>query len=331
MISIVAMSDKNKQQELKAILKKYINNEASDEEREAVNSWYKNVGSANDEVPALNNPALKDKLSSDIKIHLREEILGKKKYWSISSPAKYAAACLLLITLGLWGYSYVTHPKKSGKKDIVILSGKGAQKKLTLPDGSEIMLNVGSKLVISKDFGEEYREVTLVGEAFFNVAKDHIKPFIIHSGMLKTRVVGTSFNINAYPDLEKIKIAVLTGKVKVSGTIAGRNKILAMGITKGETLSFYKSTQVSDLKKEDTDLMTSWRINKLYIDNATIHDIARQLERYYQIKVVYRGTANAKDRYSIRFNNESMNGVLQIMSLLTKKKFVYHANHITIK
>jgi len=325
------MSDKNKQQELKAILKKYINNEASDEEREAVNSWYKNVGSANDEVPALNNPALKDKLSSDIKIHLREEILGKKKYWSISSPGKYAAACLLLITLGLWGYSYVTHPKKSGKKDIVILSGKGAQKKLTLPDGSEIMLNVGSKLVISKDFGEEYREVTLVGEAFFNVAKDHIKPFIIHSGMLKTRVVGTSFNINAYPDLEKIKIAVLTGKVKVSGTIAGRNKILAMGITKGETLSFYKSTQVSDLKKEDTDLITSWRLNKLYIDNATVQDIARQLERYYQIKVVYAGTADAKDRYSIRFNNESMNGVLQILSLLTKKKFVYHANQITIK
>jgi len=325
------MSDKNKQQELKAILKKYINNEASDEEREAVNSWYKNVGSANDEVPALNNPALKDKLSSDIKIHLREEILGKKKYWSISSPGKYAAACLLLITLGLWGYSYVTHPKKSGKKDIVILSGKGAQKKLTLPDGSEIMLNVGSKLVISKDFGEEYREVTLVGEAFFNVAKDHIKPFIIHSGMLKTRVVGTSFNINAYPDLEKIKIAVLTGKVKVSGTIAGRNKILAMGITKGETLSFYKSTQVSDLKKEDTDLITSWRLNKLYIDNATVQDIARQLERYYQIKVVYAGTADAKDRYSIRFNNESMNGVLQILSLLTKKKFAYHANQITIK
>ncbi|WP_040626506.1 FecR family protein [Mucilaginibacter paludis] len=324
------MSNKKNQQELKAILTKYINSQASLEEQEAVNSWYQSLGVGDEQDPALNDAVLKDKLKQSIQLYLRRKITGSN-HWLRPHYLKYAAACLLLITAGIVIYSRVTALRESAKKEIVLFTGRGEHKQLHLADGSEVLLNVGSKLVISKDFGDKRRDVTLIGEAFFKVAKNPDKPFFIHSGNLETRVVGTSFNINAYPDLEKIKVAVLTGKVKVSGMVNGHNKILAQGMTKGATLSFYKATGNTELKIEDTELLTAWSSNKLYIDNATISDIARQLQRYYNIKVVNTVAANLKDRYTISFGKESMKVVLQTLSVLTRRKFVYADNQITIK
>lgn len=324
------MSENKNQEELKAVLKKYLNNDASPDEQDAINSWYHALGTAQEETSVFKDSASKAEIKNSIKRHLRHQVLGEKDSWFKPLYLKYAAACLLLIGLGTGGY-YYTQSKKAGRRELTISSGAGTQKQLTLPDGSEVMLNVDSKLTVSKDFGESDRGVTLVGEAFFKVAKDKTRPFIIRSGTLKTRVVGTSFNINAYPDLEKIKVAVMTGKVRVCAMKDGHSTLLAQDMVKGQTLSFYRETGSYELRTEDTELISSWRTNKLYIDNANISDIAKQLERYYHIKVVYTGKADLKDKYTIRFNNESMNGVLQILSALTKKKFSYENHQITIK
>lgn len=325
------MSENKNQEELKAVLKKYLNNDANSEELNAINSWYHAMGNGQEDLPVFGGAASKAKIKRSIKLYLRHQILGKKNFWFKPFYLRYAAACILMISLGVGSYYYTAQAKRKERRELTISSGAGTEKRLTLPDGSEVMLNVDSKLTISKDFGENERSVTLIGEAFFKVAKDKAKPFIIRSGNLKTRVVGTSFNISAYPDLERVKVAVMTGKVSVYEAKNGHDKLLAQGMVKGQTLSFYREPESYELKIEDTELISSWRTNKLYIDNATLNDIAKQLERYYHIKVVYTGRQDLKDRYTIRFNNESMNGVLQILSALTKKKFNYENHQITIK
>jgi len=330
-ICIVVMSENRNQEELKAFLKKYLRNEASSAERAAVDSWYHEIGSENLEAPLVNDLKAKAKLRKGIHQYLKFQIADQKSAWFKLGFVKYAAACILIMGAGAIAYQYHLNNSRNAQKEIVILSGSGVEKQLVLTDGSEVLLNVGSKLIISKDFGKSSRQVTLIGEAFFKVAKDKDKPFIVQAGALKTRVLGTSFNINAYPDMEKIKIAVMSGQVKVSAAAKGKEKLLAMGMQKNQTLSFYREKQSYELKTEDTELISCWRTNKLYIDNASIEEIARQLERYFQIKVLYTGKTNLKDKYTIRFNNESREGVLEILSVLTKKAFKNENNQITIK
>ncbi|MBB5638840.1 ferric-dicitrate binding protein FerR (iron transport regulator) [Pedobacter cryoconitis] len=325
------MSDYNKQQELKATLKKYLKNETNAQVSKAIDSWYHTIGSINEEAPLLNDPNSKAELGSNIKLYLANQIHHKKRHWLNTTYFKYAATVVFMLSTGILGYSYLHQLKQASKKEIVFFSGAGTQKKLLLPDGSKVLLNVASELVISKDFGETQRKVILHGEAFFEVAKDKSRPFIIQSGVLRTQVVGTSFNINAYSDMDKIKIAVLTGKVRVSKKIAGVEEIIASGMTRGATLSFYKTTGKTELKTEDTGLISSWKDNKLYIDNATISEIARQLEKYYHLKVVFNTRLDQGQRYTIKFNKEPANRVMEILSILTKRKFTYQTNQITIK
>lgn len=322
------MSENKSQQELKAILTRYLNNQADAAEQQAVNSWYDAIGTA--ENTAVYEPGTKEKanLGKSIQRFLRNELRAEKRPVFKRFVVQLAAACLLVTGAGVYGYNYFLNHQVVKSSDVIITSNRGIQKNLTLPDGSEVLLNEESTLTIAKDFGKQFRKVTLVGEAFFKVAKDQHKPFLITSGNVKTRVVGTSFNISAYPDLEKIKISVMTGKVKILKT--AQNTLLAQGLTKDQTFTFYKGTGNFEIKTEDTGLIASWRENKLYIDNATIAEIAVQLARYYHLEVKYNTEKNLQDRYTIRFNKESMSGVLQILSVLTKKKFTSSANQIII-
>lgn len=296
------MSGNKKEQELKEILKKYLNNQATLSEAAAVDHWYDTLG-----FDQIKKPGIKQ-------LYL-----------------KYAVACVLLITLSAGWFFSRSPDSPTPKKELVIVSGPAERKQITLTDGSEVMLNVHSQLIISRDFGAKDRKVTLKGEAYFKVAKNKEKPFFIQSGELSTRVLGTSFNINAYPRADRIKVSVLTGKVTVSRFDGKQHKALAKNMTTDKTISFYKSNGKFELNTENALLIASWRMHKLYIDNASIKDISEQLSRHYNMEVKDLSHHRNRDKYTIRFNNESMNGVLQILTALTERKFTYNNHRITIK
>ncbi|RZM22219.1 MAG: hypothetical protein EOO88_30075, partial [Pedobacter sp.] len=102
MISIVTMSQQNKPKELKLILKKYLQDTASPEESDAVDSWYKNLGTENDDVPVLDHPILKSELENNIKTYLKAQVRLKRKQWFLQGYLKYAAAVILLSGIGLF-------------------------------------------------------------------------------------------------------------------------------------------------------------------------------------------------------------------------------------
>ncbi|KRT14230.1 hypothetical protein ASU31_20375 [Pedobacter ginsenosidimutans] len=324
------MSQHKNQKALKSVLKKYLEKKANAKELEAVEKWYEELGKESHEDAHLNRADAIKNLGRSIKNNVLQKTLEHRKTRMKSRYIKYAAIFLLMISAGLTFYQQHHH---SGipETDINFKSSHQAAKEITLKDGSIILLNVGSELIVAKDFGERERNVALKGEGFFKIAKDKKKPFIIKSGVLKTIVVGTSFNINAYPDLDRIKIAVTTGKVRVSRKTLRGEEVLATGMTKNASLTFDKSTGSATVKTEDAALISSWKDNKLYIDNATVGEIATQLERYYHLNVVFNPKIDKGKRYTIRFNQEPANRVMEILSILTKTKFTYRTNQITIK
>ncbi|WP_442588436.1 FecR family protein [Pedobacter sp. AW31-3R] len=302
------MSENKREEELKEILKKYISHQASPSEVEAVDHWYDTL-----EV-------------SDAEMQLLSEY---KKPKSIPLYFWASAACLCLVAaFAAWFYIM---PETTRPADRLILTASSERKEIKLADGSVVWLNTGTELLVSGKFGEEERRVILKGEAYFKVAKDRNKPFIIQSGELSTRVLGTSFNINAYPDRERIKISVLTGRVRVSRTTGKSKRILAGQMSTNQTISFFRKTGEFEMNTEDALMITSWKDNKLYIDNASIADIAAQLKGFYHLDVKDLSKASQTDRYTIRFNRESLKGVLEILTLLTKREFEYRNNQITIK
>ena len=225
MIVIVAMSKKNKEQELKEVLKRYVNNEATVSESEAVDRWYDTLG----------YESSKDKGSIDVE---QVEVttskpLRKHLFWA-------AAASLLLIAFStLW---FINKTATSSIEDTIVRSAQTERKEITLSDGTEVILNTGTELLVKGNFGVNQRRVLLKGEAYFKVAKDAEKPFIIQSGQLSTQVLGTAFNISAYPERDRMKVSVLTGRVRVSQSTGKSERILADQMTANETISFFRKT-----------------------------------------------------------------------------------------
>lgn len=320
------MSHTNKESGLKHLLEKYLQGQSSVKENQAIEDWYDQLGKGDHKVPPLESSKRKAELKLEIKQYLINRIVDRTTRKRAFQYFKYAAIFLLLIGGALIGRNVTINSKKD-RHDIIFESSDKTAKLITLKDGSSVLLNVGSSLTVSKDFGDSIRQVRLTGEAFFEIAKDTKHPFIVQAGKLKTKVLGTSFNINAYEDLDQIKVGVLTGKVQVS-TADG---LLASGMTKGKVLFFNKNSGTTTLKTEQTDYIAIWRDSKLNIESATIREIASQLQRYYHVKVNYDNSFDNEKRYSIRFDREPADRVMEILSILTKKKFTYKTDQITIK
>ncbi|PYF76640.1 FecR family protein [Pedobacter nutrimenti] len=322
------MSENQEQQRAKALLKKYLLKQCNAREQEIVEAWYTGLVSQQDAVPVFTGKKERFAVRRSIHKTLKVALPPPAKARILRLYIPYAAVSALLLVLGASWYFYSSGAFIMPRKEILVLSPAGSRKEVTLADGTVVLMNSQTTLKVSAGFGEKLREVSLEGEAFFKVTKNPEKPFVIHSGRLNTRVLGTSFNISAYPEMERIKVSVSTGKVQVS---EGKDHLLAAGMLADQTLSFYKKTGKHEIKTENTELIASWRSHKLYIDNASIEDIARQLEHYYGVEAELLKSTNLKNKYTIRFNNESMKGVLDILSALTRRKFSFQHGKITIK
>jgi transmembrane sensor len=301
------MLENKREKELKEILKRYLNHQASATEVEAVDHWYDMLEVSDVKTKPIN--------------HNKRGKIKPLYIWVSAASICLATAFALLFFVG----------PATPRLDVRISTGATERKEVELSDGTVVMLNTATELLVSGNFGRADREVVLNGEAYFKVAKNPKKPFVIQSGQLKTRVLGTSFNVSAYPDRERIKVSVLTGLVRVSQVQNRAEVILANQMSANQTISLFKKTGEFEMNSEDALLITSWKDNKLYIDNASIRDIAAQLKGFYHLEVKDLSQANPKDRYTIRFDSESMKSVLEILTQLTKRKFEYHNHQITIK
>tara|TARA_Y100001972_G_scaffold128834_1_gene192031 strand:+ start:2325 stop:3332 length:1008 start_codon:yes stop_codon:yes gene_type:complete len=216
------------------------------------------------------------------------------------------AATVVLLIVALIGYQEIQQPAEELVVQQVEISTEfGQRKTIKLPDGSVVKLNIGSSLEFPERFEGNTRTVKLTGEGYFEVAENKVKPFIIQTGGLLTEVLGTSFNLCAYTELDSITVAVVTGRVKISNE-SGLHQVLSpadMGIYSKQTQSIHKS------KYDEDDL--AWYSGTLIIENKPLPEVFRQLERWYGVEFEMAENMSLDGTYSGRYHNKSLELILE--------------------
>lgn len=193
---------------------------------------------------------------------------------------------------------------------------------IVLSDGSIVFLNAASSLRYPVSFNGNERRVEIQGEAYFEVTKDPKKKFIVSSGGITTEVLGTHFNVNTYPDESTMKVTLLEGSVKVSG---GLSKLV---IRPGDQVAFTKGVMQLN-QSVDVDQVMAWKNGLFNFKDADLPTVLRQLERWYDIQVVYEGRP---EEYRFQGEIQRSLNLSQVLSVLIQMevKFTIEGKKITI-
>jgi transmembrane sensor len=258
----------------------------------------------------------------------------------IGLPYRWIAAASVLV-LATGAFLYFGPGRKTTATPVaptVVAAKRGVRSFMELPDGSKLWLNAGSKVVFSDNFSAGKRELTLSGEAFFDVKHDELHPFIIHTGRLEVRVLGTSLNVRAYPGDSTIETTLIKGKVEVGVTGDPSSSILLHPNEKliipthtavvgtpvktqipdiaqsGSPVRFVRRPIVPD-QTDGTITETSWVNNKLVFRKETLSGLAARLERWYDVKIVFDGHRYQGDSISGTFRDASIGDVMHALQI----------------
>ena len=240
-----------------------------------------------------------------------------KRYSGSRLLKRSVAAAVVIMILGSVGYWYVTR-QNTGTAQVSLLekhNARGTKSTIVLPDGSKIWLNADSKIKYPPAFAGRLREVYLSGEAFFDVAKDATKPFIIHLSKGTVKVVGTSFNIRAYENEKLIETSVSTGRVAfIPASTKAVQQPDTIFITPNNKVRY--SLNDDQVKIEPTAAAEdkAWTEGKLIFKALTLEEIAIELERNFGKKVVFVDEEPKQYRLTGTFENNSLEDILFYLS-----------------
>ena len=311
---------------IKQLFERYQSGTATPQERKLVESWF----DSQSHEPAIKNetdPAVFEDLDARMDALLYPVKVRRLNFrW-----LQVAAVFLVMGVAGIFMRRNYTAKNQMPASFTEITAVKGMKKEITLKDGTTVFLNSGSSVFVSSDFGVNNRTVKLTGEAFFHVHRDVTKPFIIHTGKIATTVLGTSFDINAYPEDDHVKVTVATGKVKVVGTDkSGQPHLFAKSLVHNQALVYNKIKDTHIIKISNADSISSWRSNHLIFDNASYPEIARTLSRWYGMDVELGAPAEDSKRYTLSFYNERLDKVLDVFSNLTGMTYTMQGKKVII-
>lgn len=220
---------------------------------------------------------------------------------------------------------------------------RSGQYQLVLPDGSKVWLNSESSIHYPIAFADNERRVQITGEAYFEVAKvksgsGQRVPFIVEKGNMQIEVLGTHFNVNTYSDESAIKTTLLEGKVRIvrkTGAVQ-QTAILAPGEQAVIRATQGKTTRTDNdqikVRKADVDNVVAWKNGLFHFESADIKTVMRQLARWYDVDVVYEGTAVKNEPLFVEVSrNTRLSDVLKVLQESGSAKFTIQGKKIIVK
>jgi ferric-dicitrate binding protein FerR (iron transport regulator) len=262
---------------------------------------------------------LKPEESEALYLQITEKLPRNKRRW-----LGYAAGMLLLLTAGAMTY-LLFKPSATipiAYKELTVPAGQRMQ--LKLADGSMIWLQGGSKLRYPASFTGSTRELFLEGEAYFDVTHRDKQPFLVHTGSVITKVLGTAFNIQAYN--KQLTVAVVNGKVSVAEGKAALGVIVA-----NQFLEYHPENKQVILRDTIAGNMVAWTKGELILDNVTMEDAAITISRWYNVEIVFASPELKKSRFSISFlHGENIQEVMNMICHLNGFSYHIKENIITV-
>jgi len=320
------------------IFERYVRGNATDDEIKRLSHWIRNnqeISSWLEEQILASSPSI----DSDVQIRMLENIkvelnaANKKdktinhqtsKGFSIKWLVRVAAMLILPAITAAAMYLYMS------KNDVVatpliIAVERGQKANITLPDGSKAWLNSQSKLTYSADYNVENRRLQLDGEAYFEVAHNPEKPFIVESNDIEIEALGTAFGVKAYNEDNIISSILMEGKVRVT-TPDGASVLMP-----NERVIYDKtSRKKSQSKVTNATDFTGWMHNELRFENESLEEIAKNIQRIYNTEIIFASEQLKNQRYTGTVNNNSLESVLNIITLTSPVSFQIDEQQVTL-
>lgn len=265
-----------------------------------------------------------------------------------------SSAAILILALISWALAH-SYMMNNNSLDTLVytetLVPLGSRSLVTLPDGTKVWLNAGSRLRYPILFGKITREVYLEGEGYFDVAHDKNKRFLVKTSEITIKVFGTQFNVKAYPEESKIYTTLVKGSVAIETNNENKPETY---LRPNQTAVFYKSVQNKVSKttqkteqspgttlsqaddvvvssEKNTESVTSWKDSRWIIEGETLEQLAIMLERRYNVKIIFNDADLKNYKFSGTLTDETFEQVLKIIQLSAPIEFILDHKTVTIK
>lgn len=323
------------EEKAKELLRRYMALEASPQEIKQVEQWYELLEAKNQALDGAVKQAIGEKILSELRLVMKEAAAGeeqsakktpliRKIYRSYFNTISRVAAVLLIgsaVGLGIWSYTGRQTPAES---NICVTTGIAERKRVTLADGSEIVMEPLAKISYPSAFKTGNRNVVLTaGEAFFNIAHDAKRPFTVRTASgVAVKVLGTSFSVRLDQKTQDINVAVATGKVEV------RNDKGSLGtLTRDQQLSFKKKSGKAAIAEYKNPVAVN-----LNFEAATLQQVIERLEYSYNINIEIDDPELRKLKSTAIFNSkQEPSAILDILCNLHHLQFSQSEDHQTFK
>lgn len=277
---------------------------------------------------------------------LQHAAVNKKPYrfWWVAAAA---------VVFTIWFFARSSEGISSKAIDNTVSTNPGYKASVNLPDGSKVWLNGDSKITYDGDFKGKTREIFLSGEAFFDIAKDKTRPFIIHTRTINLKVLGTAFNVRTYENDKETEAALVHGSIEVTLRnnpdkkiiLKPGEKILVKNSSAGDSLSKYKKSEVSEedepiailtkmhyYGKDSSIVETSWTKNQLVFFDERLDKIALNLERWFNVSVVIKEEQLKKGKYTATIQEgDKLEEVLEALKATEGFHYSINNKEVTIR
>ncbi|WP_346237587.1 FecR family protein [Niabella insulamsoli] len=264
----------------------------------------------------------------------------RMKYW-------VAAASVVVGLLAAWGIWEISRKADAPAPRLAIAAPEGQRKSIKLKDGTVVWLNGGSSLHYINDFNASAREVKLEGEAYFDVVKDASKPFIVHAGKVLIKVLGTAFNVKAYPEDADVTTSLYRGLVSVSRQdeeaqpillyphqkLTMPNQLEASGAFVADLAASAMAAKVEFLDSSQTEperVETSWIYNRLEFRGDDFLTLSHKMQHWFNTKIHFLDEPAKQMRFNGSFQQETLEQALKALQLANSFTYKIENNEVFI-
>ncbi|MGM9508843.1 FecR family protein [Larkinella sp. GY13] len=327
------------------LLKKYFSGTCTPVEELEVLKWFKNKNVGSDQEQDLYrmwqdtdaNKVVADRDRAEVFERIIHSIEEKEEIFEPvldqededSSPGRrrmlwwFAAAAAMVLIVGRFVFINPSVQQPEIAKLFQASAPYGQRKMVRLEDGSVVHLHSGSRITYPEHFKSDKREIGLIGEAFFEVKRDSLRPFTVRSGHLLTQVLGTSFNIKYRLNAEHTAVSLATGSVQIR-QIGGNRIGQTAKLVPGEQLIYTEKQVDFEVRPFDREEIFNWQNGILSFKKSSLSEVVEKLENWYGVRVELKGKipGNKNDwKYSGSYEDQTLDNVLTGISFV--KKFAY--------
>ena len=252
-----------------------------------------------------------------------------RRGFSLSALWRYAAVVAIIIAVGCISYWQGEGNVKDTFADISVEAPLGSKTKLYLPDGTLVWLNAGSRMTYSQGFGVDNRKVELEGEGYFEVKRNEKIPFFVKTKDLQLQVLGTKFNFRDYPEDHEVVVSLLEGKVGLNNLLREEKEAV---LSPDERAVLNKANGFLTVESVTASNASQWTDGYLFFDEELLSDIAKELERSYNVKIHIANDSLKTFRFYGNFvrREQNIQEVLEALASTEKMQYKIEERNITI-